>query len=175
MSDVDDLYLVYRGSVPPEITATSLGEDIGYALAEIFSRAKQEIDRLNAGAILATSTGLFTDAHARDRGLRRQDGETDEQLIIRLRRPPLAGTVTSIIEAVEEIIGVGTVYLIELPRHSAYYDRLSFFDRGERMGGGRGVVIVMIPQSANAKDSVSDAVRSKVSAGKLYLIEEYVG
>jgi len=175
MSDVDNLFQVYRSSVPPELTATPLGEDIGYALAEIFTLAKQEIERLNAGANLGTSTGLFTDAHANDRGLRRQDGETDDQLIERLRKPPQAGTVSAIIEAVDAIVGDGKTIIIELPRRSLYINRRMGLNRGHRMGAGRGVVVVLIPASADALKSVRDAVRSKIAAGKLYIVEEYVG
>jgi hypothetical protein len=175
MSEVDNLFQVYRSSVPPEVTATPLGEDIGYALAEMFNLAKQEVERLNAGANLGTSTGLFVDAHANDRGLRRQEDETDDQLIDRLRKPPLAGTVAAIIEAVDAIVGDGKTIIIELPRQSMYVSRHMGLNRGHRMGAGRGVVVVLIPASADALESVRDAVRSKIAAGKLYIVEEYVG
>jgi len=173
MSDVDELFYVYRGSVPPELTATDLGVDIGYALAEMFNLSKQEIERLNAGANLSTSAGLFLEQQAKDRGLRKQDGETDDQLRERLKTPPKAGTVSAIIDAVDAIVGDGKTILVELPRQAMFCDRDFGCDRGHRMGGGRGVVVVLIPESADAYDSVLDAVRSKVSAGKLYIVEEY--
>lgn len=174
MAVIDDLYRIYVGSTPPDVTATALGEDLGYVIAEVFSVAYSEIQRLIAGSSLSTAVGTFLELHAKDRGLRKQSGETEDQLRERLRKPPLAGTVPAILSAVTAIVGnAGQVILIELPLSSAYYDRDSFYDRAERAGGGRGVVIVIIPASANAKNAVIDAVRSKVSAGKIWRVEEY--
>lgn len=170
---IEDLVRIYVGATPRDVYATALGEDIAYTLAEMFGVAYLEIQRLSAGANLSTSTGLFTDQHAKDRGLRRQEDETDEQLIERLRRPPLAGTAPAILQAIEAITGESTVIIIELPRHSAYYDLGFCYDTGMRIGGGRGVVIVLIPASADAKAAVMDAVRTKVSAGKIWSVEEY--
>lgn len=174
MAVIDDLYRIYVGATPPDVTATPLGEDLGYVIAEVFSVAYSEIQRLAAGSSLTTAIGAFLELHARDRGLRKQSNESDDQLRERLRKPPLAGTVPAIMAAVTGIVGsFGNVIIVELPLSSAYYDRSSFYDRGERAGGGRGVVIVLIPASANAKSAVMDAVRSKVSAGKIWRVEEY--
>jgi hypothetical protein len=173
MSDtVEDLVRVYVGSVPRDVVATALGEDIAYTLAEMFAMAYAEIETLIAGAVLSTATGLFLDLHARDRGLRRQDGETDDQLRERLRRPPQAGTVAAILDAVNAIVD-GLAFMIELPRQAIFHDCQTFHDRLFFHGGGRGVVIVLIPASANALASVQDAVRSKISAGKLFMVFEY--
>lgn len=65
-------------------------------------------------------------------------------------------------------------FMIELPLDSWYYDRDNFLDVNAWIGGARGVVIVLIPQSAGALSSVKDAVRSKISAGKLYFVLEYI-
>lgn len=65
-------------------------------------------------------------------------------------------------------------FLIELPLRSLFWDRSGFFDEADaRIGGGRGVVVVLIPAVANALSSVSAAVRSKISAGKIPLVSEY--
>lgn len=276
MSDtIEDLVRIYVGAVPRDVFETPLGEDIAYTLAEMFGLAYQEVQRLAAGSVVATATGLFLDLHARDRGLRRQSGETDAQLKERLKKPPLAGTVAAILSALEPIVGlkasldlnplttncetvveavargaVGNTYslqfvadglgvgsltvgdsfdfvfhyqsgvttvanfqaavaanayiavktsdasgtltapgdtfpktffsggvnntiVVELPRNSIYLDRGMCVDRGLRCGGGRGVVVVLIPASVGALASVTDAVRSKVSAGKIWLIQEY--
>lgn len=171
---IEDLVVVYKGATPADLMASPIGVDVAYTIATILAMAEEEVSRLAAGASLGTATGLFLDQHGIDRGLRRQEDETDDQYRARLRNPPKAGTVSSIREAVEIIIdGEGFVVVIELPRGSAYYDREFCLDRGKRMGGGRGVVIVLIPASANAMNSVVDAVRSKVSAGKLFLVQEY--
>lgn len=186
MSVIDDLVQIYSGSVPQDIVASQIGVDIAYTIATILSRAEEEQAVYIAGSHLGTATGLFLDAHAKDRGLRRQDGETDDQLRERLRTPPKAGTRSAILAAVQQIVGSAQVIMIELPRDGAYYDRgedaapapsfnakRAFFDRAARYGAGRGVVIVLIPESADAVESVSDALRTKVSAGKIWLIQEY--
>lgn len=275
MSDaIEDLVRIYVGAVPRDVFDTALGEDVAYTIAEMFGLAYQEVQRLAAGSVVADAVGLFLDLHARDRGLRRQENETDTQLRERLKRPPLAGTTASILEALEPLVGtqafldlapltsncetvvqakargsIGNTYslqfiadgvgvgsltvtdvahvfhyqsgvttvanfqaavaastlievktsdasgtltspgdtfpktyfgqglntaiIVELPRHAAFYDMGHCYDMGMRMGGGRGVVIALIPASANALSAVSDAVRSKVSAGKIWLVEEY--
>jgi len=182
MSDIDDLVRVYSGSIPSELTATDLGEDIAYALASQMALAKQEVERLNAGANLSTSTGLFLDQQAKDRDLRRQEDEEDDPLRERLRHPPKAVTPNSIIDALQAIVGdpdtVGRVFLVELPRDSAYADsdlwEVGFFDRWHALAGPRhGMVIALIPASADVKTAAEDALRSKASAGKVTAVFEY--
>lgn len=181
MATLEDLVQIYVRSVPPDLTSSDVGMDVAYAVASIFARAAEEGARLTAGAILGSATGAFMDLHLKDRGLRRQGDETDAQAYERARLPPKAGTVAAILETVEAIVDSSeTVFLIELPRQGAFFSSTTspidypfFHDRGDRMGGGRGVVVVLIPASASAADSVRDAVRSKVSAGKLWLVEEY--
>lgn len=275
MSDpIEDLVKIYIGAVPPDVIATDIGMDIAYTLAEMFALAYSEIQRLAAGAVISTATGLFLELHARDHKLRKQSGETETQLRERLKKPPQAATLSAILEALEAIVGVqatldlnpltancetvvrakrrgapgnlvslqfindgtttgqlieednravfhyasgvttvanfesavassellevqtvdgvGTLthpgdtfgqtnlsggynraIVVELPLKSAYFDRSHCFDRGKRMGGGRGVVVAMIPSSLAAKNSISDALRAKASAGKIKLVEEY--
>lgn len=171
---INDLVSLYKSSVPGDLTSDQIGEDIAATLATILAEAEEEVSRLAVGAHLGTATGLFLDQHAKDRGLRRQDGETDDQLRERLRVPPRAGTVSAILDALEQIIGTGDVFIIELPKDAFYFDRVAgFFDRGCRLGGGRGVVIALIPQSSNARAAITDALRSTVSAGKIWFVEEY--
>lgn len=113
--------------------------------------------------------------------------ETDEQFYQRLRLPQSAVTPRAIVGALQNIVGDvnthGPVILIEIPQHAAFADRAGgsflgqfdggFYDRGLRIGGGRGVVVILIPASADAMASVSDATRLLVSAGKIWLVEEY--
>lgn len=275
---IEDLVQVYRGSTPPDITSTEWGEDIAYVLATVMAMAESESARLARGARLSTATGFFLIKHAEDHGLRKQDGETDEQQRARYATPPQAVTPTNILDAVKLVVGgtkatlslaplttncetivsarqggdegndirirfvadgvgdgyleendtlltfhfqpgvttvsdfetavassvlieidtldgVGTLttpgdvfgyqnlaggldapcFLIELPRDGLYLDRDGFLDETPNglIGGNRGVVIVLIPDTAAALTSVTDTVRSKVSAGKLYFIFEY--
>lgn len=273
---VEDLVQVYKGSTPPDITATEFGEDLAYVIAEIMAMAEAEVSRLAIGARLGTATGLFLIKHAEDRGLRKQDGETDPQQRVRYQKPPKAVTKGNILDAVKSIVGgtqatldlgllttncqtvirarlggddgnrfrlrfvadgtgdgvleevgyeltfhfesgvttvadfetsvnsspnvevmtvdgVGTLvapddtftyesmsggldapcFIIELPHQSLYYDRSMLYDGESYYGGARGVIIVLIPESADAYESVFDAVRSKIAAGKLFMILEY--
>lgn len=186
MSTVDDIEQIYTASVPQDVTASDLGKIIRRAIAEALGVVSTEADGYVDGSRLRTAVGGYLDLHAMDRGLRRQDGETDDQLRERLRKPPAAVTISAIRDAVNAIIGdAGPVIIVELPRSSLYLDRAGeppylpetqyamCLDRGRRCGGGRGVVIALIPSSANAVQSVSDALRSKVAAGKLWLVQEY--
>lgn len=175
---IEDLIAVYKGSLPPDLMADPIARDIAEAVATVLAASEEEIARLAAGSQISTAVGAFLDQHAKDRGLRRQFGETDEQLRARLQRPPQAGTPSAIREALQLIVGdvdtFGPVILVELPKESAYFDRLSFFfNRDDRFGAGRGVVIALIPTASDALASCSDALRSKVSAGKLWLVQEY--
>jgi hypothetical protein len=171
---INDLVKVIRKSLPADVTTSDIGQAIATTIATVLAQAEGEVTRLSLGIHLGTATGLFLDQHAKDRGLRRQGGETDDQLRERLRTPPAAGTVSAIVDAVSAIVGGLPIYIIELPKDSLYFDREFFFDiPSTYIGGGRGVVIALIPASANAAASVSDALRSKVSAGKLWLVEEY--
>ena len=187
---IGDLTRVFVGGIPSDVAKSEVGADVVNALATMFAMVENEVSRFARQSRIATASGLYLDLHARDRGLRRQDGETDDQLRERLRRPPLGGTVPAITEAVQEIIGdEGTVFVIEIPNQGMFFDRYSFIGNPtstgfngvspfsgifrNRLGGGRGVVVVLIPASAGALASVTDAVRSKVSAGKIWLVQEY--
>lgn len=189
MSVVEELEQIFSTSVPQDITSSELGRELRRAMAETLAMVSAESDALILGSQLRNAVGRFADLHAKDRGLRRQAGETDQQLYERLRKPPSAVTLEAIKSALEVIVGAaGPVVIIELPRRSLYLDRAVLYgtpsndpetqyamclDRSNRCGGGRGVVVALIPSSANAVDSVTDALRSKVSAGKLWLVHEY--
>lgn len=168
-----DLMRVYSSGIPQDITSTEFGEDIAAAIAEIFRMAENEVSRLGSGARISTATGLFMDQHLKDHGLRRQDGETDDQARDRLSHPPQAVTPEAIVSGVEAIVGEGAVILIELPLHGTFLDREHCLDRNKLIGDYHGVVIVLIPEEADALASVTDAVRTKIAAGKIWAVLEY--
>lgn len=180
---INDLIKVFRKSIPADVTSSDIGQAIATTIATVLAQAEAEVTRLSLGIHLGTATGLFLDQHAKDRGLRRQSGETDDQLRARLRFPPAAGTVSAIVDAVSSIVGGLPIYIIELPKDALFFNChqfwaqtstvASFHPADAYIGGGRGVVIALIPASANARASVEDALRSKVSAGKLWIVEEY--
>ena len=168
---VDDLVTVYKGAVPPDMKNDL---DSAYAQAAVISVAEGVTLWLGRGMNMSTAVGVFLDQWGHDLGLERQNGETDVQYLVRLRQPPKAGTAPAILAALTAIVGDGAI-LVELPRASMYADSVnhSFLDRGLRCGAGRGIVIALIPASANALASCTDAVRSEASAGKITLVQEY--
>ena len=183
MSDPsDDIEKIFTGSVPQDITASALAKVLRKAMAEALMRVSMEGDGFVMGAHLGDAVGAYLDLHARDRGLRRATDETDDQLRERLRIPPAAVTVSAIRTAILNILGLTSgVYIVELPKHSLYYDRAAAepnthpnsYDRGSRLGGYRGVVVVLIPSGTGAISSIQDAVRKKIAAGKSFIVEEY--
>jgi len=79
------------------------------------------------------------------------------------------------LQAIVDAAGGGTVYIPELPRQGMAYSKNRAWNKGRRWSAaGRGVVIASIPDTASSvHQAVLDALRSKVSAGKDYLVEEY--
>lgn len=171
----DDIEKIFTGSVPKDVVASVLARIMRRAMAESLVTIDNEGETYIAGSRVRTAVAGYMDLHAKDRGLRRAEDETDDQLRERLRKPPQAITPEAIVAALQAIVGdVGDVLLIELPLDAAYYDRESFFyDYRAWIGGGRGVVIAFIPAEADAKNAAEDALRSKVAAGKLWFVYEY--
>ncbi len=168
---VADMKTLYRSGLPQDISGRD--EEDAEIFAEMMTMAECEVSGMMRETQIATASGKFLEQHARDRGLRKLLGETDDQLRARLQLPPTAGTTSSILDALKTLMGIDEIYLVELPRRSMYYDREFCFDRGVRMGGGRGVVIAIIPASLNLAASALVVVRTKASAGKIGQVEEY--
>ncbi len=166
-----DMQTLYRSGLPQDVASRD-EEDIA-----IFSAMMALVEGYVAGLLqevqIGTSHGVFLDEHARDKGLRRAAAEADPALKRRLQFPPTAGTVEAIVDALKLLLNLDTVYLVELPRSSMFLDIEQCADRGVRMGGGRGVVIALIPESADAAASSLALVRSKKSAGKIAQVEEF--
>lgn len=175
MSVTDDIEKVFTGSVPKDVVASVLARIMRRAMAEALVTVANEGETYIAGSQLRNAVGGYLDLHAKDKGLRRAEDETDDQLRDRLRTPPKAITPQAIVEALQAIVGdVGDVLLVELPLDAAFFNRESFFfDYQAWFGGGRGVVIAFIPAEADAKSAAEDALRSKVAAGKLWMVYEY--
>lgn len=279
---IEDLFRVYKSALPPDLTEDGLPRDLAYSIAEIMAIAEAETARLTRAARVGTAVGIDLEAHARDRGLRKQENESDDQLRARLQRPPQAITKGAILSAIELVVAgayratlelatvvagtdwntvleaidtgvdgnlitlqaiagsatsfseVGSTvtvtfdegsddvqslerlinensslirvraagseqdyepiagddefgpsafsggadplpcFVVELPMDGAFFDSYAFYDTAEaRFGAGRGVVIAIIPDEADAKTSAEDALRSKVAAGKIWFVQEY--
>ncbi len=170
---VVELKTLYRSGLSQDMASTARDDEDVEMFAEMMAMAGGEVAGLMRETQIATAGGAWLDQHARDRGLRRLLGETTEQLRTRLQLPPTAGTTSAILDAIKIIAHLDEIYLVELPRQSMYCDREDTLDRGERMGGGRGVVIALVPASAGIAASALVVVRTKISAGKIGQVEEY--
>jgi hypothetical protein len=165
---------LYRSGIPRDVASVArVGED-AEAIGEIMSLAEQQISGWVRQSQIHTASGLWLDLHGKDESVHRQAGESDAAYQARLIIPITAGTVTAILDALEQLLDTQDVYLIELPRQSCYLDRRMGLDRGHRMGGARGLVIALIPSTLDASlGAVKDLLRARASAGKLTSVEEF--
>src|SRR5262245_48598910 len=100
---VDKMLQLYRGALPADLASEDRDLDDGHAIAEVMAAAEGQAASWTRETRLSTSHGIWTDQHARDRGLSRQGGETDDHLIPRLQKAPQAITEESLQEAVDAI------------------------------------------------------------------------
>lgn len=139
---------------------------------------------------IATASSNALNQHARDRGTRRQNGESDEALTIRLRFGDDAVTPNALITiATNGLVADGVTIppgypaLVELRRDRAFYTinantsrHVAYFSRGYRMAGaGRGAsaVVVILPYgtSQSTADSIAEALRLKKAGGVTVIVE----
>lgn len=177
---VEDLVRIFRGVVPADVGSsdrTDNSDDV-YALAEMMAIAENVGKNWTRMARVTYADGEYLALHAQQVGLFQQLGETDESLRQRIRTPPLAVTPDLILTALQAIVdgaGGGTVYLVELPRDGFRWSRKQCWSRGWRYASlDHGIVIALIPASRSAVlGAVSDALRSKILAGKTSLVQIY--
>lgn len=176
---VEDLVEVYRGAVPPDIANASRRLDEAYTAAEIMSYAEGQISSWIHDSRISTARGIWLDHLAKDRGVYRQDGETDDQLRVRLRRGPRAVIYEAVLEAIQAVLdaaGNGFIaYLIRVPvDQGAFVTTDCWCDVDSRVTPTRPRhLVALIPALANSRPAVLDALRAKVTAGTLYHVEEY--
>src|SRR5262249_51234831 len=121
----------------------------------------------------------WTDQHARDRGLSRQGGEVDQQLIPRLKKAPKAVTYSAIYAAIDAIVksksSTAVWFLIRIPLDfGAFADTDCWCDADSRVTGTpTRMPVALIPASLGIRKSVLDALRSKMPAGHAYNVEEF--
>lgn len=170
---VEDMKTLFRGGLPQDVASESRDDEDVEAFAEMFTLVEGETAGYSREMQISTAHGFWLYEHGRGRGLRPWDGETDEQFRIRLRLPPTAGTRDAILDALSQLLGLDDIILIELPRQSAFLSRGHGLSRGHRIGGGRGVIIALIPASSDAYGPSLALLRTKKSAGKIAMVEEY--
>lgn len=74
---------------------------------------------------IQTAEGIWLDQHARDRGKRRQENESDASLRERLRKIVSSVTPAAILQAAQDILdaaqpALGTIAMVELPRDAMF-------------------------------------------------------
>lgn len=173
---------LYRASVPGDIASSDRRLDEARALAEMMATAEGEAMGFAREARLSTSHGIWTDEHARGRGLARQGDESDASLIERLRTSPRALTEDAIYAAVAAIIATtgatgpaAAFYILRIPIDiGAFADTDCWCDAGSRVTSTRiRVTIALLPAALGVRAAVLDALRSKVATGHLYGVEEF--
>ncbi len=173
---VEELKAVFRSGLPQDVASVARDDEDVEAFAEIMAMAEGALSGWIRQSQIRTATGMWLEEHGHDQGLRKQFGETDQHFRARLRLPPTAGTRDAIFGAISELLGLSEdqVIVVELPRDAAYAGRSFCAGRGVRMGERRRqMVIVLIPASVGGLKSATDVLRTKVSAGKDYLVQEY--
>jgi hypothetical protein len=177
---IDKLVQVYRGAVPGDLASADRDLDDAHVFAEMAAVGEGQGFGWAREARLSTSHGLWTDQHARDRGLSRQGGEADPTLISRLKTGPKAVSFDPIFDAVAAIVlaaDPGAVfYLVRIPVDvGAFADTDCWCDADSRVTPIRPrITIALIPSSLDSiKSSVLDALRSKMPAGHSYSVEEF--
>lgn len=178
---VEDLVKVYRGVMPQDLGATDRTDNLDdvYAMAEMMAIADCVAINWSRQVCVSTASGLYLEVLARGVGLFKASGETDVSLQQRIRTPPFAVTPDLILTAIQALVTTvdpsGIAYMVELPRSGFYWTRQQCWARGWRWASRtRGIVIVLIPAAASAAlGACLDALRSKVLAGKSYMVQLY--
>ncbi len=129
-AEEQELFDFAIAAMPHWFTSDARQREELYGFAKMFGSVRAVIvywfQQTYISGALGPVTGLpdWLNQHAIDLGTRRQFGETDDALRIRLRNTPDALTRTTLISAAQAIIdadGVsGTVGMVELPRDGAH-------------------------------------------------------
>jgi hypothetical protein len=129
------------------------------AFAEIFCHAADQVGYWQAMSFLLKANGFWLDQHARDRGTRRQENESDEALAARLRTFEDAVTAPALEDVVQAILDaegiIGDAAIMELRRDKAYF-------------------VTLISQTGTGgtfSDLAGDLVRFEPTAGMLALLK----
>lgn len=155
-------------------------EELLAAFAKEFASALTAIDNWKDSTYILQAVGYWLDQHARDRGTRRQNGESDPALASRLRIVDDAVNLASVKTAVANALAadgiVGTGVVIELRRVQMRFSRqMGYLSRGFRMGpaGRPDHLVIVLPYGTPAATagSVTEAVRKVRPAGTVVLVE----
>ena len=196
-----DMYDFAKASLPRFLFQKSTApEDWIGPFAKIFGSAFDQVVEWLGQTYILNATGIWLDQHARDRGTARQGGESDAALRSRLRTiddavipSALLAAATAALNADSVTIPSGYPALVETRRDGAFFGvwsatpptppgsgyasrGMAYFQRGYRMRGPRGSIVVILPfgTSEATRLSVQEAVRKKKAAGFAMIVERRV-
>lgn len=196
MAYQDDLLAFAQAALPQWFTSEERTQEDLHAFAEILAGAWETVaywvEMASLGGATGASPGLpdWLQEHARDRGTRRQTGETDAALSARLRVPEDVATRVAILARVNAVLaaaGFGTATLVESLLEGAYgsgrdldggadlidpwasgYEE-SWYPDGEAFEGlrceGPAFVVYLPSAAASLVPSIEEVVRQLRAAG----------
>lgn len=157
------------------------------ALAKEMSTARDVVDEWVNNTYILQSSGFWLDELAKDRGTRRQAGETDAQLQYRLRNLQDLVTLPAITAVVNGILApLGTTCAVAELRFGKGFGRTAahigtgstqgaFCNRGRRVSGNppKNTIVVILPYGTPAATvaSIVEAVRQSKAGGITHLVE----
>jgi hypothetical protein len=193
-----EIYDHAKASIPRFLfQKTTAPEDWIGGFVKIFDASRTQVDTWLAQAKILVAVGIWLEQHAKDRGTRRQAGESNPALRSRLRTiddavnvASLKNAATAALVADGVTIPAGYPAIVETRRDGAFmgtwaspapgafhpnYDgrKMAYLSRGYRMHGPRGSIIVILPygtSDATAK-SVYQACYQKKAAGFTLVVE----
>ncbi len=126
MTTQDDLLEHARGAIPRHFSRPARPQEEMYAFAEIMETSHGVVEDWTLQTYIEDCEGIWLDAHAEDRALRRQTDETNDQLRERLRRPPDdAVTRPALLTAVQALLEAAGVVvapsMVEVRRDRGFF------------------------------------------------------
>lgn len=180
------LFNVAKAALPAWYFQDDDQAELVAAFARQFGKAWDQVDLWCDQMFITRAFGIFLDQHAKDKGTRRQNGESDQALALRLRTIEDAVTLPALQAKVDAILladGVaGTATILELRAHKAFVSALpatgitrAFISRGYRIGKKppKNELVIMLPYGTSEATglSVAEGVRQKKGGGTWVRVE----
>ena len=122
--DKDNLFDHIRLAMPSAFRPSRIFEDI-HALACIYDLVMAQARDWTDMTFIVNADGIWLEAHAKDRGTSRQEGEQDAELRVRIRTLTDVVTRPALLQSAQDIVDAsgigGTVAMVELRRDRAFY------------------------------------------------------
>jgi hypothetical protein len=183
--DEQNLLTTGENAIPNWFVLEEDPEELLAQAAVIIGNAKTQLDAWLAATYILKAGSFWLDQHARDRGTRRQNSESDATLAQRLRVPTDQVTLPALkalINTAMTLAGVaGTCAIVEVRRHKAFVHTTgvnpagAFATGGWRVGYPQPVnnVVVILPYLTPTlfANAVTELMRLNKAAGILVSVE----